>query len=339
MGEFIQDLPDCLDVGGATLGQPCAECPFVDEGCTPLRAGTLIVGQSAEIAGQQQTITGLEETLEQRQRTIVGLEETNSRREAENAALFERLFDIRVDTLIDTSVTPSGLKDILTHTPELQEEMSQMNWGVVRLDGRFVGYINRYGDSVGDLFLREGGYEITAISKIGRRSDRRKSQEPIEADHRERVRRSHETEDDILCRQGGDELALFVRDVTTDELVRVASRIQSKLTVSAALARYEENDQIPFIASVGSAHASEKEPEVLGLLAEKNPWRAFLTINYEADREQRAVKSSQYEEMWQKVQNVLKEPKISAPVDREIAAQFLKVLCPNFYKNPRKYLR
>lgn len=307
------------------MGVPCEGCPLqsTEIGCIALRAG---------------------QTIAEQENTIQNLTEEKVRREEENALLLERLFNLRLDTLVDTAFTPEGLRDHLEHDAEIQQELRQLKWGVIRLDGRFVNYINRFGSNVGDDFLQSGGQEITSISdglvRTGR--DRRINQQTVNQEQRQDPRRQgHSLVADIICRQGGDEFALLMRSVNPAELTMVAARIQGQLAVTRALERYDEG-KVPFIASVGWAHATEFTPEVTGLLARSKHWEAFRRVNGQADEGQRRTKARQYQEMWElAVASMSTDERpvaVARPSDREVAEVFLTLLCPDFMRDPISFL-
>jgi GGDEF domain-containing protein len=317
---------NCIDQSDPdALGQRCEACPIQD--CTALAAGELILRQ-------QTTIDILTERNSE-------LEEENRLAEIEKAHLLERLFNLRLDSLVETAFTPEGLKDHLMNDSEIQEELRAGNWGVVRLDGRFVNYVNRFGNLVGDDFLQRGGGKITAIADgLVRTHNRRRKDDIREFDRRTAERRGGHSlfREDIICRQGGDEFALLIRNVTPAQLALITARVQSKLTVPYALDRYSQG-QIPFIASVGAAHASDRQPEVQTALDVHDPWHAFRIINGLADEGQREVKSQQYKDMWDMVQRATAgNSTIAQPDDRIVAERFLTVLCPDFQRDPIAFL-
>jgi GGDEF domain-containing protein len=297
--------------------------------CAALAVGELILRQQTDI--DRLTTRNTE------------LEEANRQAEIEKGHLLERLFNLRLDSLVETAFTPEGLKDHLMNDSEIQAELKKFNWGVIRLDGRFVNYINRFGNLVGDDFLQRGGAEITAITDGLVRTRLRKSRAEQAAEFGQQAterRAGHSLgQEDIICRQGGDEFALLVRNVNPRQLALVTARVQSKLTVSYAIGRYSEG-HIPFIASVGSAHATDKQPEVQTSLAIHDPWHAFRIINGLADEGQRDVKGQQYREMWEMVQRATSDqsPSIAQPDDRIVAERFLATLCPDFQRDPVAFL-
>jgi GGDEF domain-containing protein len=240
------------------------------------------------------------------------------------------------------------LKDHLEHDTELQEELKRMEWGVVRLDGRFVNYINRFGNDVGDDFLQSGGAEITSITDGLVRSYNRRAEVPVPppqvpvAENRDDQRRQgHSLSYDIICRQGGDEFSLIIRNVSPAQLSLVAGRIQAKLTVSQALERYSQ-DGVPFIASVGHSHATDFMPEVRGKLSRSRYWEAFKQVNDQADEGQRLTKSRQYEEMWNIAYHSMpadgRPMTVARPDDRKVAEEFLRWTCPDFMEDPMRFL-
>lgn len=303
---------DCIDLapGSTTRGLPCDGCELLNrpEGCPAL------------LAGQE---------LEQRER--------------ENAELIARLLNIRIDVLVETAYTPAGLRDYLQANENgIQSEMDQMQWGVLRLDGRFVNYINRYGNLVGDEFLRASGAEIAAISDgLARVQERRQEQAPVTAEQRSTDRRQQGSDHDIFCRQGGDEFSLIIRGVTPQELQLIAARIQNQLTPNQAIERCSEG-RIPFIASVGFSHATQMGPEVLSALHVGNYYEAFRVVNGQADTGQRTAKTAQYEEMWRIAQaNMTGDEQaewIAQPDDRIVAEQFLMRVCADFWHDPIGFL-
>lgn len=275
---------------------------------------------------------------------ITRLEGENERRERENAELLDRLLNLRLDTLVETAFTPGGLRDHLQNESEIQEELTQQNWGVLRLDGRFVNYINKFGVQTGDDFLEAGGYEITTISDgLVRTHERRQEQEDIKKpDERQAPRRQgHSLTFDIICRQGGDEFALLIRNVTPAQLTLIASRVESLLTVDKALERYSDG-KVPFIASVGFAHASTTSPKITGLMNQGEYFQAFRTVSALADEGQRRAKAHQYDKMWELAvasMDLDRRPvTVTRPGEREVAETFLRVLCADFMRNPLPYL-
>lgn len=310
----------CLD---QTPGIECEGCPFVTQaaGCVALKAGKTILSQRAEIAR---------------------LTQENDSHEQENALLLERLFNIRLDTLVGTAFTPEGLRDHLQHDVEMQREMQELQWGVVRLDGRFVNYINRFGNRIGDIFLKSGGKQITAIADGLARTHQRRVQATLTTEQRTVHRRQgHSLEADIICREGGDEFALLIRNVSPAQLASVAGRIQAPLTVAQTQERYAQG-KIPFIASVGYTHASEYGPEVISNLSEGRYWEGFKIVNDEADASQHRTKINQYREMWEIAVRAMPDdphpPHVAQPDDRTVAEEFLRWVCPDFMDNPITFL-
>jgi hypothetical protein len=278
------------------------------------------------------------------------LQEANEAQERQNAEILERLLNLRLDVLVTEAFTPEGLKDHLEHSPELQAELGKMRWGVIRLDGRFVKYMNRFGVVVGDRFLQEGGSEIAAIADgLARSGSRRTEDVSVPDDQRAGVDRrqtpreqGHSLRHDIICRPGGDEFSLIIRNVSPIDLTKIAMRIQDQLSVTRALERYEDGEA-PFIASVGATHASEKRPEVVTLLNDDDPWGAFKLVNSSADEREIEIKKSQYNEMWGMVVSAMTDRDDSAlinkPDERVIAERFLRDYCPDFWASPWDYLR
>lgn len=319
----------CIDLAPAspTIGEPCPDCPLIAQGlgCRALRAGVAIAQQREE---------------------ITELTEANRQGQLDYKLLLERLLNLRLDALVNTAFTPKGLRDHLSEDEAIREELKQRQWGVIRLDGRFVHYINRFGVEVGDEFLTAGGAEITSVSDglVRVQADRRRQQQPIEANQRTKQRRQgHSLVYDLICRQGGDEFALLIRNVDAAQLTRIAARVRNQLTVAQAIERYGEG-KIPFIASVGYAHATSAEiaPEVTGLLGHNHHWEAFYKVSKLADEGQRAAKSRQYDEMWE-VTVASMDPDqrpttVTRPNDREVAETFLRVMCPDFMVDPVAFL-
>lgn len=320
----------CLDQApeSTTFAVPCEGCPLIstEAGCAALTGAQVIRSQGREIAR---------------------LTEENQRTQEINAILLERLLNLRIDALVGTAFTPEGLRDHLTHDEQIQEELRKRNWGAVRLDGRFVHYINRFGTEVGDDFLQSGGEEITSISDglVRVRPDRRQQQKPVEVDQRveEQRQQGHSLKFDIICRQGGDEFVLLIRNVDPAQLARIAARIQAQLSVAVALERYNEG-KVPFIASVGFAHAMSPEfgPEVTGMLSRQDYWEAFRKVSAAADVGQRAAKSRQYNTMWELTVASMPPNErpitVTRPGDREVAETFLRIMCPDFMDDPMSFL-
>ena len=276
---------------------------------------------------------------------MLRLTEANALQEEAYGRILDRLLNLRLDTLVNTAFTPEGLMDHLQNDTELRQELGQGQWGVIRLDGRFVKYINTaFGTLTGDQFLADGGAEITAIADgIIRRSDRRHEDRPSEEERRRGERRQgYALSEDIIIRQGGDEFALIIRNVTPEELKNIAERIQEQLTVERALQRYS-NDYTPFIASVGFAHAIDKElrPHVEALLRHGAVWQAYRQVNGAADAQEQAVKEAQYEDMWDRVKQMTprrQRLRRKQPNDRVVAEAFLYALCPDFQEDPIGFL-
>ena len=302
-----------------TFGVPCEGCPLLPD-CNALAAAQLALRQESEITD----LTAANSLLE----------EQNAQRERENAVLLARLLNLRVDVLVESAFTPEGLRDHLLHDERIQEEMAAMRWGILRLDGRFVNYINRFGNLVGDDFLEAGGSEITStLDGLVRVGD-----EP----HPERREQGHSLGHDIICRQGGDEFSILIRNVTQRQLAQIAARIQSQLNPSDAVDRYAQGG-IPFIASIGHMHASQMRPELTEQISQGNFYQAFRLVSGGADHMQRATKKSQYEIMWNLTLAAMPREQadewVAQPDDRTVAELFLTHLCPDFHEDPAAFLR
>jgi hypothetical protein len=307
---------DCARLDTPTQGLPCVGCERLDtpEGCLALNA-------------------------------VIELTRRNAELERQNAELLARLLNIRVDVLVDRAYTPEGLRDYLQYNENgIQGELNEMAWGVIRLDGRFVNYINRFGNLAGDDFLRAGGARIAAISDgLARVDERRQEEAPVTTDQRIEDRRQpgQAGGPDIFCRQGGDEFSLIIRGVSRNKLRGIADRIQKQLTPEQAIERYAGGG-IPFIASVGFSHATDLDAEVLESMERGDYLEAFQLVNAGADDGQRAVKTSQYEEMWQAALDKMTADQraewIAQPDDRVVAEQFLLHLCPSFWESPAEFV-
>ena len=284
--------------------------------------------------------------------SIAHLTEESERQEREAEELLTRLFNLRMDTLVDDAFTPEGLRDHLEHDAALQEVMQSGRWGVVRLDGRFVRYVNKYGNRTGDGFLQAGGARIAAVANgLGRRGDRRRQGQGVLVERRQGAerrqtlhpaeQRGHTHNGDVICRQGGDEFALIMVGVDEKGLATAATRIQNALTVGKAVDNYTHG-RIPFIASVGQAHASARHADVLRLIDGQDFWGAFNAVNGVADEGQRTSKARQYQEMWELVTAATPPDQqrvtVAMPDESVIASEFLRVLCPKFYENPIAFL-
>ncbi|HSD56503.1 MAG TPA: diguanylate cyclase [Candidatus Saccharimonadales bacterium] len=283
----------------------------------------------------------IKETLAEKDLQIEQLNRDKIQQEQVNELLVTRLFNLRIDSLVQEAFTPEGLQDVLEYEEDVIEELKRGEWGVIRLDGRFVKHINTFGNLIGDQFLEHGGSEIAAITDGLVRTKNRRAQ-TLEVDDERRDdsdrRAGFSLGGDIICRQGGDEFSLVIRDVTPAELTRVAARVQSQLTVADALASYDDG-RVPFIASVGSCHASELGREAkVALEQEDDLWAAFRDINGRADAGQRKAKSLQYEEMWRLTEGAMppdvRKHYINQPEDSEVAKLFLSTLCPEFGERP-----
>ena len=260
--------------------------------------------------------------------------------------LTDRIHDLRQDILIPQTLTPEGLLDVLKHDKNLGQEFIAGNFGVIRLDGRFVGHINTYGNRFGDAFLAESGRRIYHVARLQTRNDpnrqpAKNQQFTMAADTPNKL--DYPALLDIVCRQGGDEFAIIVRHVDADTLRRVANRVGVQLDVNSAIRRYEAGE-IPFIASVGIAHGSEvRAAERRKLVESGQAYELFARINGSADEGQKIDKERQYGQMWAITHHYLPEDiaeqyQQMPTSSREIADLFLKYVCPDFYNAPRSYL-
>ncbi len=322
----INELPPCLEPASPTRGKACEDCDFLREG---VRCVSLAAGQKAvEQAGVNQELAAV----------VHDLTKEKKEWEREKLALIERLLNLRTDTLIETAFTPEGLRDHLHHDRDIQEELAELNWGVLRLDGRFVNYLNRAGNWVGDAFLQKGGAHITALSDGLVRTE----EQPIQEERRAQRQQGHSMANDIICRQGGDEFSILIRNVSPDELTAITARIRALLTPSKAVDRYH-NGQIPFIASVGFGHAESLNLEVARECSTGNHYQAFYLVNNLADDGQRKIKSRQYEIMWDMAQELMPQHEfdkwIAQPDDRQVAELFLRYCCPDFHRDPLTFMR
>lgn len=303
--EVIREYPFiCTDTSDlSTLGLPCEDCPVLPDDCRALAAGKLILAQQRRLGTQQ-----------------------------------ERLQAMRIDSIVDNAFTPEGLRDHLLYDANLAEELRQLQWGVVEVDGRFLDYLNQFGgEFLGDRFLRQGGAHIVDLIEglIRRRN------QPVPADRRA----GYTSSLDILCRRGGDEYALLVRNVSPKQLADIATRLQGHLTPQAAIERYDQG-HIPFMASVSFQHASTLDPAICRqtLLSASNPWGAFEIIYRAASLHQTAIKAAQYATMWQLVRKTAESNGIRTmmkhqPDDkRSVAEAFLSLLCTRFWIDPAKFI-
>lgn len=306
---YPAEPPACIDISQPeAVGQPCEDCPFTPteetgpaDDCRYLAVGRQIISLTAAVDG-----------------------------------LSQRNDEMRTDLLVQDSLTPAGLRDELRHNQALGHELARRQWGVIRLDGRFVNYLNTFGNLIGDEFLSASGQ---AIDEAILHTTRHRNIIPPDGVELRRDANGRAAGPDILCRQGGDEFSIIVRNVDYDELKYVAGRVAEELGVGAALSRYMSGN-MPLVASVGIAHASEVEPD--------NPdadsidlYDWFKQVNAKADEGQMRDKSRQYEEMWWLVCDY--EPQLAndytaTPDGRKIAQLFLERYCPDFYQDPYSFL-
>lgn len=316
----------CLDeaISSPAALTECVGCPVLPN-CIAYNAARHIVEQEAEINQLDQQLSQAEELL--------------VLRETDLSDVITRLLDNRHDSLVPTTLTPEGLKDLLRKDAGLRAEILARRWGAIRLDGRFVGHANTMGNDVGDGLLEAGGRDIgrAALGAVRHKERRAKEAGPHLADWDVR-RLEYPFRPDIVVRQGGDEFTILVRRVSLQGFQRAAARIESHLTVDEALRRYD-NGMAPFIASVGIAHCQDLQQVAVPA---GDAWALFNTMNTLADEGQRASKTRQYAEMWAIAHDLMpREVAISydqMPDKNEVARLFLQYRCPGFYTNPRAYL-
>ncbi len=329
MQEIAKNLP--LDCIGAPpyedtylIGRPCEGCTELSlpDGCPVRQVGMALIQQEAIIIDKEWEL---------------------AQRAASLSNLIERLLAMRYDSLVKSTTTPEGLRDLLQSDEQLRQEAQQGAWGVVRFDGRFVEYMNRFGNEVGDMFLESGGKDLIEITDgLLRTRTRRSENEHIDkrpAWHTGKL--DYPDEYDIICREGGDEFVVLVRHVNPEQLQTVAARIAARLTVEYALERYEHG-KAPFIASVGYAHVGDMPADSSGAMT-KDPWDMFTTLNALADAGQRTQKDAQYEQMLALALAAM-PPEGADQLTRqlgktEITTMFLHYRCPKFYEDPVSYLQ
>lgn len=306
---YPTEPPACIDTDRPdAIGQACDDCPFVSAEETEQAADCRYLAVGRRIISLTEAVDGL------------------SRRNNE----------MRTDLLVQDSLTPAGLRDELRHNQALGQELARRQWGVIRLDGRFVNYLNTFGNLIGDEFLSASGQ---AIDEAVLRTTRHRNIIPPDGVELRKDANGRAAGPDILCRQGGDEFSIIVRNVDYDELEYVAGRVAEELGVGAALSRYESGN-MPLVASVGIAHAGEVEPDS-SEAGSIDLYDWFKQVNAKADEGQMHDKSHQYEEMWWLVCDY--EPQLAnaytaMPDGRTIAQLFLERYCPDFYQDPYVFL-
>jgi GGDEF domain-containing protein len=255
---------------------------------------------------------------------------------SQNKLLDERIAQLHISSLIPTALTPEGLGDEIRNNPLLNAELQQGNWGVINLDVRFLKAINDIAYRFGSEFLQVVGEQIRdALAKAGRQGD------PSNYDRADR-RQEYSTGQDILCRIGGDEFSILVRNVDPRRLIAVANRITGQFSVGRVIAQGGEN-KVPFIASVGAAHVRHSS-QAQQYLLQGDVVKAFQSTFDLTDEGHREMKAKQYQQMWHYVRTaepLYAHPEMPMPDERTIAQHFLVDYFAAFWQSlqVRKYVQ
>lgn len=226
-------------------GEACAPCPAISVGEA---CGYLALG-------------------EQRQLLLDELEGT-----AQALAVAEsEVTALSYDRIIPNALTPKGMDRLARTNTELQAQLKNGTGGVLFLDIRGLKLVNdTIGYTVGNVLLRESGERISEAvsSKI------RTKNTPVNSCKRRR--RKQGTQPDIVSRPGGDEIALFLFDISPKALKRRTAEIGRELDVYTALKddevlQADHEGRLPIIASVAGAHASELPQDMRDTLNPESP--------------------------------------------------------------------
>jgi len=201
------------------------------------------------------------------------------------------------------------------------------------LDLRVVKYINdTFGHVTGDRFLQHAGQRIRDILTHNIRSSRPRNAVEFE-------RRQHPTNgSDIVCRYGGDEFVLILKNIYPEDRSGLSQRLQALFSVDYALARASISDRplinsnIPVIASLSTADL--QSATALGFLeTSSDRFQAFYAA---ADASHEPFREKQYDEMWTAIKRKIGRPELQKPEDqRIIGGQFYLYCIPQFLDNIR----
>lgn len=366
--ERITNQPN-LCIGQALGGRAvtiCAECPFPnpETDCPPYVAAQALVKQAVTITEQGRQVASLQEKNEALEHEVIGLKEQNialvgrvaelssmnAALTGENLSLLERILGLKIDSLVEGMFTPEGLKDeILYQSPELAEKLMGNRWAAVQIDVRFLNFINGvFGQNSGDSFLQHSGVRLTSIANgLMRTGPRRGEPSPVDSERRRRSDRrraaaagggdapGYTTQGDPLTRRGGDEFTVLMFDVDPENVPGIVKRIQGQLDVAAALKRAP--DGMPFVASVGAAHVTEINPE---LMRGKDALSRYYLVDDRANEAGILAKKKQYRSMWTRLvkdsDDALRG--VRQPQDRAVAEMFITTYFPGFVNNHSEIL-
>lgn len=268
------------------------------------------------------------------------------------------------DILIPNCFNPSGMRDVLEFDTKLQEAIKRGKKGVVYIDLRGQKFVNdTLGRDPGDLYIQGSHDQFTdAVDSIEQgRAAAKPAREPNELTKAiaDIIRRPRDHQDvapegveerrsspymrlDKLVRIGGDEFALLLSDISAEDLITFAEELQTYFSVERAIENYNSDPpRLPVIASVGIAHLSTNNPAKEAVQNE-DYWTMFRLLCEQADAHHGQTKKAQYQQMWDMSLSRLPEAQrdlMEMPDDpRRIHKLFIETCCPDFIKNPRRYL-
>lgn len=223
---------------------------------------------------------------------------------------------MQFDGVVPDCYTAEGIQTLLDTDEALRNELVGGNAGVIMLDVRALKYLNeRVGRPQGDRLLASTGLRMRdAMGDTIRSHPHTVSTERRQPGAPPR---------DILCRLGrqSDEFVIVARNVSGEQLETMTERIRQRFGIDRAIQDCSEG-VMPIVASVASVHASE--PRGDGSLA-----MGFSELVEEVDKRHAPHKTQQYNEMWDRVQEV--DPDAARPADdRDIIGAFWAARCSGF---------
>ncbi len=293
-----------------TLGVACEGCPLNPANCLPLSAGRIITAQTTEIGQLTERVATLEDSIG----------------------------ELSLDALLGNYFTPEGLKYLIGKDANLAAELLESEWGILRIDTRFLSIINELGKAQGDNLLVLGANQTLRLlnESVRRQPDRRRAPLPVTEDQRQHSdrRKGYTDQRDLICREGGDELMAIVRNVRNPhELAEVAGRLQLRFSVREGIDQMRTR-RLPLIASVGYHHVQNFQPDVLeSFRSSQDAWGLVNFVNESADQSHRDIKYGQYQAMWREVtfaNPTLRGLYPAQPDDRIVARLFMHEFWPTY---------
>lgn len=269
------------------------------------------------------------------------------------------------DILIPGCFNPGGMRDVLEFDTKLQEAIKRGNKAVVYVDLRGQKFVNdTLGRGPGDLYIQnshdELGGAVNSIAEARAAEREQPAREPDEitkalakiirqphnvqktVDEGEDRRNSPYQRLDKIVRIGGDEFALLLSDISVDDLLIFAEKLQAYFSVEKAIENYESDPpRLPIIASIGIAHLTTNNPAKEAVQNE-DYWTMFRLLCEQADAHHGQTKKMQYQQMWD--MSLSRQPEgqrdlMQMPEDpRRIHKFFIETCCPDFVQNPDRYL-